>query len=171
MDERCVIVGQISGLYGVKGWVKVFSDTRPQENIFRYSPWYLRRTDQDQDNVGKYEVAEDRVHGKGLIARFGGIDDRDAAAKLVGAEILVAREQFAGTKKDEYYWADLVGLQVRTADERVLGTVKSLMETGANDVLVIDGDRRRLVPFVLGPVVKEVDLDTGTIVVDWDPDF
>ena len=90
---------------------------------------------------------------------------------MVGAEILVEREQFAGAEQGEYYWADLVGLEVRTADDRALGVVDSLLETGANDVLVVEGDRRYLVPFLMGSVIKEVDLEKRNITVDWDPDY
>lgn len=171
MSEKCVIVGRVSGLYGVKGWVKIYSFTRPSDRVFGYRPWYLRLTDQDTGQTQRYELAGDRTHGKGLIALFSGIDDRDAAEKLVGAEIFVDRDQFEGTEKDEYYWTDLVGSKVVTTDDRELGIVESLIETGANDVLVVEGDKRRLVPFLLDSVIRKVDLDSGIIVADWDPDF
>ena len=106
-----------------------------------------------------------------MIALLGGVDDRDSAEKLVGAEILVDRDQFGDVERDEYYWADLVGTRVVTADDQDLGVVESLFETGANDVLVVQGDRRRLVPFLLGSVIQAVDLESGIIIADWDPDF
>jgi len=170
-SERRVVVGQISGPFGVKGWAKVFSFTEPRENIFRYQPWYLCPRDQSADCAVEYQVAESRVQGKGLIVLFDGMDEPDSVAELAGAEILVGREQFERTEKSEFYWADLVGLQVSTVDERVLGVVKRLTETGANDVLVVEGDRRRLIPFLIGTVIRQVDLDNGQIIVDWDPDF
>jgi len=89
----------------------------------------------------------------------------------VGAEILVDRDQFGGVERDEYYWADLVGTRVVTTNDQELGVVESLLETGANDVLVVQGDRRRLIPFLIGSVIQMVDLDSGNIIVDWDPDF
>jgi 16S rRNA processing protein RimM len=171
LSERRVIVGRVSGLYGVKGWIKIYSFTRPSDRIFRYRPWYLHSTDKGGIQARQYEIAEDRHHGKGLIALLGGVDDRDSAEKLVGAEIFVDRDQFGGTQKDEYYWADLLGTRVVTTDDQDLGVVESLLETGANDVLVVQGDRRRLVPFLLGSVIQTVDLDSGIIVADWDPDF
>jgi 16S rRNA processing protein RimM len=131
----------------------------------------LHSTDQGSNKPRKYEIAEDRHHGKGLIALLGGVDDRDSAEKLVGAEILVDRDQFGDVERDEYYWADLVGTRVVTADDQDLGVVESLFETGANDVLVVQGDRRRLVPFLLGSVIQAVDLESGIIIADWDPDF
>jgi 16S rRNA processing protein RimM len=169
-DQR-VIVGRVSGLYGLQGWIKVFSYTSPPDNIFSYKSWYLQRPEQDGESAARYEVAANRRQGKGLVARFEGMEDCEAAAEWVGADILVERGEFAGTEKDEYYWADLAGLEVRTADGQVLGVVASLIETGANDVLVVEGDRRRLVPFLQGSVVKSVDLDARIVVVDWDPEF
>lgn len=167
MEPRKVIVGRVSGLFGVRGWLKVFSFTEPRENILAYSPWVLNRGNETIECV----VAEGKIHGKGLIARIDGVDDRDAAALYVGADIRVDRDQFAGAVEGEYYWADLEGMQVETAAGQELGTVTSLFATGANDVLVVGGKRRRLIPFVVDEIVKSVDWDTRTIVVDWDPDF
>ncbi len=167
MDEKLVVVGRIAGLYGIKGWVKVISYTEPHNNILGYRPWYLERG----GSVEQADLAAGRRHGKGLIAQVAGIEDRGAAAGLIGANILVNRELFAPTGHNEYYWRDLVGLRVTTADGVDLGVVDSLLETGANDVLVLQGERRRLIPFVVDDIVKYVDLKAGTITVDWDPDF
>ncbi len=171
MIDQQVIVGRVTGLFGIQGWVKIYSFTQPIENIFRYRPWHLRKEDQSETNANEYEIADSRRQGKGLIARFSGIDDPDKAVDLIGAEIFVEREQFADTKPGEHYWADLVGLLVETIDGRTLGRVESLLATGANDVLVIEGDQRHLVPFVAGQVVKDVDIGAGKILVEWDPDF
>ncbi len=160
-------MGRITGLYGVRGWVKVYSYTEPREAIIGYSPW--------QVNVGgewhEMEVAEGRKHGKGIIVRLEGYTDRDAAARLMGADIACYRSQLPQTAPGEYYWADLVGLKVVTLEGRELGRVEGLMETGANDVLVVKGDRERLIPYLTGEVVMEVDLARRRMRVDWDPDF
>jgi len=171
MLDRQVMVGRVSGLFGVQGWVRIYSFTDPAENIFRYKPWHLRTENQSEKNTRDYAVADSRRQGKGLIAQFSGIDDRDKAGGLVGAEIYVARRNFVDTVPGEHYWTDLVGLPVETVDGQLLGVVESLLATGANDVLVIEGDQRHLVPFINGQVVKDVDMDAGKIVVDWDPDF
>jgi len=158
-----VVLGRIVGIYGVCGWVKVFSETAPIENIFRYSPW----------RVGGAErlVTESRRHGKGLIARLRDCDDRDTARGLIGQSIAIRRDQLPPPSADEFYWVDLQGLAVETGDGRPLGRVSHLIETGANDVLVVRGDRERLVPFVWERFVLDVDFDEGRIRVDWDPDF
>jgi len=167
VDENLVVVGRVAGLFGVKGWFKVFSYTEPRKNILDYRPWHLER-------AGVVEQAgpvTGQIQGKGLVAHLAGIEDRDAAAGLIGANILVNRDLFAQTERDEYYWRDLAGMQVVNVEGVSLGVVESLLETGANDVLVLQGERRRLIPFVVDDVVKRVDLDTAKIIVDWDPEF
>jgi len=167
VDENLVVVGRVAGLYGVRGWIKVLSYTEPRKNILGYRPWYLERA----DVIEQIDLAAGREQGKGLVAQVAGIEDRDVAAGLIGANILVNRDLFAQTGSNEYYWRDLVGLRVVTIEGVTLGVVDSLLETGANDVLVLQGDRRRLIPFVMDDIVKRVDLDAATIVVDWDPEF
>ena len=116
--------------------------------------------------------AKGRPQGKGLVACLPGVDDRDTAAALVGSDIHVAREQLPPPGKDEYYWVDLEGLEVVTTEGAALGRVSHLFATGANDVVVVrDGARERLIPFVQGSYVRSVDLSGGRMVVDWDPEF
>lgn len=162
-----VTVGRICGLYGVRGWVRVFSHTDPREGIVRYSPWYLRLGGEWRE----VRLAEGRRQGKGVVARLEGCEDRDQAARLMGAEIAVRRDQLPPLPPGEYYWTDLEGLRVVTREGVELGVVARLMETGANDVLVVRGERERLVPYLPERVVLEVDLEGGVIRVDWDPDF
>lgn len=165
-DKRFVVLGRITGLFGVRGWVKLFSETEPRDGVLTYSPWYLRR---DGEWVA-HRLAEGKRHGKGVVVRLEGYDDRDRARDLIGREIAVLREQLPAAGAEEYYWADLIGLEVSTSDGVELGRVDHLLETGANDVLVVEGERQRLIPFV-APVVVEVDRDNGRLVVDWDPEF
>jgi 16S rRNA processing protein RimM len=117
------------------------------------------------------QVAEGSRHGKGVVARLVGCDDRDQAQSLMGYEIGVYRDQLPETEPGEYYWNDLKGLRVVTLQGESLGIVDHLIETGANDVLVVKGERERLIPFVQDQVVTKVDLDNGEIQVDWDKDF
>jgi 16S rRNA processing protein RimM len=160
-------MGKIVGLYGLRGWVKVFSHTRPKEAILTYRPWLV----QLQGDWQELNVAEGRVQGKGLAARFEGYTDRDQAAALVGAEIALTLAQLPAAGKGEHYWAQLEGLKVINLEGEELGTVSHLFETGANDVLVVHlGKRERLIPYTKH-VVREVDLDSGVIRVDWDAEF
>ena len=166
MASEPIVLGRISGLFGVRGWVKVYSYTEPREAVLDYGHWLLRRDGAWQPA----EVAEGQRHGKTVIARVDGFDNRDDAATLIGNEIAVPREALPETEEGHYYWSDLEGLAVERKDGEKLGTVTQLMETGANDVMVIEGDRERLVPFVMGDVVIDVDLAAGVITVDWDWD-
>jgi len=162
-----IIIGQINGLYGIRGWVKIFSYTSPITNILNYSPWLVYRQGQWQT----MSLCEGQAHGKGIIARLEAIHDRDEAAGLIGAEIAIEREQLLPVSADEYYWTDLKGLTVVNCEGVTLGQVDHLVETGANDVLVLKGSRERLIPFVLEHVILEVDLTQRVIRVDWEADF
>jgi 16S rRNA processing protein RimM len=168
-NDRCLLLGRIVGLFGVDGWVKVESYTEPRNRLFRYRPWLLKRVDGGETESSG---VRGREHGKGLVAKLPDVDDRDAAAALVGTEIWIPRSALPKPKRGEYYWADLEGLDAVTVEGVGLGRVSHLFATGANDVLVVrDGERERLIPFVLERFVKEVDLDARRIVVDWDPEF
>ncbi|HKT31284.1 MAG TPA: ribosome maturation factor RimM [Gammaproteobacteria bacterium] len=166
-ESRRVVLGRIAAPFGVRGWVKLQSWTEPPEKIIEYRPWLLERGGAWRE----WRVAEGRVHGRGVIARLEGVSDRDQAASLAGTNIAVYRKQLPALRSGQYYWADLIGLEVRLEDGRSLGRVQGLMATGANDVLVVRGERERLIPFIRGQVVKQVDSDAGLIRVDWDPDF
>lgn len=167
-SQDYVVVGRINGLHGVRGWVKVFSHTQPRSNILNYRTWYLLRG-------GEWiatELLDGRLQGKGIVARLKGYDDRDQAVALLGVDVAIDREQMPKTEPGEYYWAELVGLKVINTEGIVLGVVEQLLETGANDVLVVrDGEAERLIPYLPGQFVVEVLLDEGVIKVDWDPDF
>lgn len=175
--QQWVTVGKLSGLFGVKGWVKIFSNTQPKENILTYSPWFLKRDGQWQE----FKLLEGKSHGKGVIAQLSGCTDRDIAAKLIGSEIAIKREQLAKPESGEYYWNDLIGLLVTNLDGIELGNIVSMLETGANDVMIIHEAknakdekgkvRERLIPFISEEVIQEVNLEQGFVTVDWDVDF
>lgn len=164
-----VTLGRISGLYGVRGWVKVFSYTEPREALLDYKEWLV-------GGPGAWTpvtVTEARAHGQTLVARLADTEDRDVAAAYVGSDVAVPRERLPETEEGEYYWADLEGLEVRHRDGRILGRVTRMFATGAHDVMEIRPEaqgREILVPFVPGDVVLAVDLDNGVIDVDWEWD-
>ncbi|WP_150046532.1 MULTISPECIES: ribosome maturation factor RimM [Methylomonas] len=168
LDSEYLHAGTISGVFGIKGYVKVFSHTEPRENILKYSPWYLRKNQQ----VEQVEVLSGQLHGGNVVARLDGLSDRDAALAWIGAEILILKRQLPKPKPGEYYWSDLVGLNVTNTQGVYLGRVDHLLETGANDVLVVlDAEVERLIPFIQQHTVLNIDLSAGSMLVDWDPDF
>ncbi|TNG00964.1 MAG: ribosome maturation factor RimM, partial [Gammaproteobacteria bacterium] len=158
---------KISGAFGVKGQIRVFSYTEAQEDILKYDPWKIGSGDVWQD----LHIVSGQKHGKGIIVQLEGCTDRDAALNLVGQNIAVYRDQMPPVGPNEYYWTDLEGLQVVTQNGVKLGQVAYLFETGSNDVLVVKGKKEYLIPFILDQVVLSVDLEKQTIQVDWDPDF
>jgi len=161
-------MGRVSGLFGVKGWVKVFSYTDPREAILNYGSCLLLQ----EGDWREVRIAEGKRHGKGVILRFDGVCDRDQASALIGCEVAVNRSALPAAEGGTYYWADLEGLQVVLRDGTPVGQVAYLLETGANDVLVVrdgTGDER-LIPFILGDVVLNVDLAAGVISVAWELD-
>jgi len=166
---RRVLIGRIVGLYGVQGWLKIESWAEPRMKIFDYQPWLLNTAPGVETQIAG---AKGRQQGKGMVAQLPGIDDREQAAALIGMDIHVAREQLPPPGKDEYYWVDLEGLEVVTTEDVVLGRVSHLFATGSNDVVVVrDGARERLIPFIQGSYVRLVDMSAKRMVVDWDPEF
>jgi 16S rRNA processing protein RimM len=164
-----ITVGKTGAPYGVRGWVKVQSFTESAENLLDYEPWYV--VSSESSTWVEASVVEAKIHGKGVIARFEGCDDRDAALRMRGQEIAIRRDQLPEPEEGEYYWIDLEGLEVKTLDNISLGKVDRIEATGANDVLVVKGERERLIPYVMGNIVNEVNVGEGFIRVDWDPDF
>jgi len=168
--DSLVVVGRVAGPYGIKGWVKVTSFTEPGENVFAYAPWVLRdqKGQRPTMNVG---VLQYKVHGKGWVAQLEGDHDRDTAEALKGLEIVVNRDRMPEPDDGHYYWADLEGLQAYSRDGRLLGRLDHMLETGSTDVMVIVGSgegERVLVPFIMNKTVIAVDLDGGTIQLDWE---
>lgn len=162
-----LVIGKISGVFGIKGWVKIFSYTEPRDNLFNYKCWHLRKNTE----LKTFQVEAGQAHSKSVVAKLQGIEDRDQAALLNGWDILIERSQLPPAGPDEYYWADLEGLVVETTQGVSLGVVDYLLETGANDVLVVKGERERLIPFLRGSTIITIDLDHGKIIVDWDSEF
>ena len=162
-----LVIGEVVGLYGVKGWVKVYAYTRPRSNIGHYTPWYLRMG----SSLLQVDVADVRAQGQGVIALLEGYEDRDNARELLGSDILIRRSQLPPLAEDEHYWIDLLGMEVVTTQGVALGVVSEMLETGTHDVLVVTGQQEHLIHFVKDLYVVSIDKTHRRIEVDWDPDF
>lgn len=163
-----VLLGKLHGAFGVRGELKLESFTEPRSAIFGYQPWTLRDA---QGHSRELQGAHGRETPKGIVAAFPDIGDRDAAEALRGCELWAPRAALPAPKPGEYYWVDLEGLRVANLEGIEFGHVSHLFSTGVNDVLVVRGDRERLIPFAEPDYVKSVDFDAGLVTVDWDPDF
>ena len=170
-----LIVGAISGVFGVKGWVKIFSETDPRENILNYSPWFIEINKQWQI----VKVVSSKKHGKAVIAQLEGVNDRDQAETLRRARIAINPSQLPDTSESEFYWRDLKDLNVSNSAGFEFGKVVEILETGANDVLVIRSNNKDkdgkyeeyLIPYIWQQVILKVDLEQGIIEVDWLPEY
>ena len=167
---QLVTMGRIVAPYGIKGWIKIQPFTQQQQGLLDYPQWQV-----GQDGDWQLRTVETaKVHGATVVAKLEGVADREQAAALQGMRVAVSRDDFPEPATNEFYWADLVGLKVVNADGVALGIVTRVFETGANDVLVVEdkmkGERERLLPFI-APVIRQVDIAGGTIIVDWDADY
>ncbi|WP_028303946.1 ribosome maturation factor RimM [Oceanospirillum maris] len=172
--EDFVVLGRITSPFGIQGWVKVYSFTDPIDSILQYKKLSLWKDDKP---LGEFEVSKGKKHSKGLVVLFKVVADRNQAEALCGSEIRLAKDVLPELEAGDYYWHQLEGLTVFTPENVNLGTVSYLLETGANDVLVVKAtpdsidDAERLIPYLVDQVVKKVNLSDGTVLVDWDPDF
>lgn len=171
--EAVVVLGRFNSPFGIQGWIKVYSYTDPMENIQSYRPWLVKQNGEWKP----LKVKSIKKQGKGLIAKLDTIDTPEAARLYCEAEIAVPREVLPTLAEGDFYWSQLQNLKVFTESGELLGRVDHLMETGANDVLVVKGDAEsidqetRLIPYVPEKVVTMVDLEAGILRVDWDPEF
>ena len=167
MADRRVLVAQIVGVFGVRGELKLRCHTESPMAVATYRPWYLVH----RGTTRIIEKPSCRETGKGVLLRLPDAEDRDQAEALIGAQVWVDRHVLPALPAGEFYWVDLEGLAVETVDGVALGKVSHLFSTGANDVVVVQGERERLIPYVRPDVITDIDLAAGRMRVDWDPDF
>ena len=176
-SDDYILLGKISGVHGIKGWVKVFSYTSPRVKITDYSQWYLKKSkDQSWGSLEAKKLIEGKEQGKNIIAKLDDINYRDEAEALIGTEIAIHKDQLEVLAENEYFWRDLIGLSVKTVEGDELGKIDWLFNTGSNDVIVIkdsngDEPKEHLLPYVFDDVIKSVDIEKSLMVVDWDPEF
>lgn len=167
-----MVLGKIFSVHGVRGEVKVYSFTDPIDNLLDYPRWTLRRDAESR----QVDLTSGRIQGKFLVIKIKGLDDREEARSLAGFEICVPRSQLPALNDGEFYWHQLQGLKVIDLQEQLLGKIDHLLETGANDVMVVRpctgslDDRERLLPYT-EQCVQSVDLQAAVVRVDWDADF
>ena len=166
LDEKKLLVGKINGFFGIQGWVKILSYTKPRKNILEYKPWYFIYN-------GSYQVIEiisGREQSKTIVAQVKGIDNRDEAVQLIGKDLYINKEQLPELDDDEHYWYELTGFRVINKNEVDLGILDYLVDTGSNHVLVTKGDTEHWVPYI-EPFLVSVDKQKKVITVDWDENF
>jgi 16S rRNA processing protein RimM len=164
--EKLVVMGRIAGPFGVKGWVKVQPFTAATKSLTVYATWWLGRDGGWQE----HQIEQAKAQGRVVVAKLKDCEDPETAMLLRGRQVAIPREAFPQTEASEFYWADLIGLRVVNDAAQDFGEVIQILETGANEVLVVQGERERLIPFI-ADVIREVDLAAGVIRVDWGVDY
>ncbi|MDD3677542.1 16S rRNA processing protein RimM [Thauera propionica] len=167
-----IVLGRIVAPFGVQGWLKIHPFGDDPESWRKMPQWWLSADDNAPPEQWKpYTLKACRTHGKGLVAAFGEVPDRNAAEAVDGWYIGAPREALPTTAENEFYWGDLVGLDVVNESGESLGSVKGLLSTGAHDVLQVgEGETERLIPFVAA-FVLDVDLAARRIRVAWGKDW
>lgn len=167
-----VKIGQLKKPYGIKGWLWVFSETDERDAIFEMQPWWIKTA----TGIKPLTVSNWRAQGSGLVAQFEQIPDRNVAETMVGVPIWTAKDAMPPTDEDEYYWSDLIGLRVINQQDEYLGDIDELFETGAHDVMSVAATadsidaEPRMIPWHKQTVIT-VDLEAGTVLVDWPSDY
>ena len=178
LPADAVEVGRITEAWGVKGWFKVLSHNADPQTLLVAKRWYLQPSERGArtfTGTALLPIRQAKLHSDTVVAWAQGIDDRSAAELLRGARIFVPRADFAPAQADEFYWVDLIGLDVINREGVALGQVRDLMTTGPQTVLVLayenDGKpQERMIPFVAA-FVDKVELPERRITVDWQPDY
>ena len=167
-NNKRLLVGQINGLFGVQGWVKLFSHTKPRKNILSYQPWHIEVDGQ----WTTLEIVKGRVQGKTIVAQLKEVNDREIARNYIGTDIYIEKSQLPKLPKGEYYWDELIGLEVANTNGVALGEISFMVDTGSNSVMVVVGKDKKehWVPYI-EPFLISIDMDSRQILVDWDEDF
>ena len=165
MNDKKILIGKIIGLHGIKGWLKIISFSSPPENIFKYSSIIL--TNNNIEDV--FHIENTRKQGKKILIKLKGIDDRTLAEKYKESTIEINRSDLPDLSEGIYYWEDLIGCEVLNESKKKIGLVDSFLETGSNDVLIIETNSKKkvLIPFIINESIKEVNLDDKLIIVEW----
>ena len=164
-DDKKIYLGKITGVHGIKGWLKIQSFSSPPENILNYPSWIINNQGEEE----LYSIEQGRKQNNKIVVKLEKIDDRNTAESLINSKIQILRSDLPKLSNENYYWSDLVGLSVLNSEEKVIGKIESLIETGANDVMVIITlkDERILIPFVMHEIIKEVNVELNYIKIDW----
>ena len=164
-DDKKIYLGKITGVHGIKGWLKIQSFSSPPENILNYPSWIINNQGEEE----LYSIEQGRKQNNKIVVKLEKIDDRNTAESLINSKIQILRSDLPKLSNENYYWSDLVGLSVLNSEETVIGKIESLIETGANDVMVIITlkDERILIPFVMHEIIKEVNVELSYIKIDW----
>lgn len=162
-----VIIGQFGKVHGIKGFITLHSYTEPRDNILAYKPWFMLLNHLWQP----LPITQLEVNNKHILVKVEGFSEREQASTLTHVQIGIRKTQLPSLPSGDFYWHDLIDMQVHNQEGIDLGRVKEILATGANDVLIVEGERRYLIPYLLDLYIIKIDSEQRTILVDWDADF
>lgn len=165
--NEIIVIGRFGRVHGIRGLITIHSYTEPRDNIISYQPWYAFINKQWHP----IEVLDIESQAKQIVARVKGYPEREQVAALTQILIGASKEQLPALSEGEHYWHDLIGLSVVNLQDQSLGLVQEVIATGSNDVLVVEGEKRHLIPYLLGQFIHQINLEQKVIIVDWDLDF
>ena len=166
-QENWIVIARFGRPHGVKGFVTVHSFTEPRDNVLKYANWHAFINNKWQP----MKLLRAEVQNKSIIVQIEGYPERESVAFLTNIEIAIQRGQLATLEPGEYYWHQLIGMKVINQQGEPFGNVTEIIPTGANDVLVVEGNKRHLIPYLLGQFILDIDSKQQIITVDWDMDF
>jgi 16S rRNA processing protein RimM len=166
-QEDWIIIGRFGRPHGIKGLVTINSFTEPRDNILSYSNWHAFINQSWQP----VKILSAQIYNKTIVAQIEGYPEREIVARLTNIDIAVHGDQLASLEPGEYYWHQLVGMNVINREGQAFGEVIEVMATGSNDVLVVQGERRHLIPYIPGTFIIDINNNNKIITVDWDMDF
>lgn len=166
-NEKYIVIGRIGSTYGVKGWLKLQSFTESQSDIFDYQPWYFNTKGQ----WTVFDCDDTKASAERLLIHVKGYDSPELAKQLTGIELATTRSQLPKLPEGEFYWHDLIGLDVYTTEQVLLGSVVNIISNAAHPLLEIKGEKQHLVPLLFDKFILEVDLSKNKVIADWDPEF
>ncbi|MBT4183142.1 MAG: ribosome maturation factor RimM [Nitrosomonadales bacterium] len=167
MKEDYLVMGQLVGSFGIKGWLKVKVFTEKVETLEDYKEWFISS---DEKNWSKIRVENVKINQNRMMVKFEEIDDRTSADGYRKYWVGILKESLPKLDGNEFYWNDLIGCEVQNINGFLFGTVSGFIETGANDVLVVEGEKQRLIPYTK-MTVKKIELKRQQIIVDWNESF
>lgn len=166
-NKNWVVIGKFGRPQGLTGMVRVFSFTDPKDNLYDYKNWHAKINHEIQE----IKPVALQKNNKFDLVKIAGYESREQAAFLTNVEIIIEGSQLPILADDEYYWHELVGMEVQNCQGLSLGKVKEMLETGANDVIIVEGNKRYLIPYIINDFILNIDSINKIITVDWDPDF
>lgn len=161
LDSKKILIAKIQAHQGLEGWLKAYSYSETKKKFSNYTSFFIKK----DGNYIHLQVEKVLVE-KSVKIKFKGFDNREDTQDFIGKNLFIDSSQLEPLKNNEFYWKDLIGLNVHLENSNKIGIVSDIIETGSNDVLVVNGEKEFLIPYILGESIKDIKLEEKIIVID-----